>query len=101
MQKVLPQDVKHNQTVYKALIYLQAIIVLENKRCGGPDIELMGASHWRKVCGIRTGRGIRRDILKKASQDLVAKTYLVTVNDDVSDAILLGTAFLKQHESAF
>ena len=28
MENVLPQDVKHNQTVYKVLIYLQAMIVL-------------------------------------------------------------------------
>ena len=28
MEDVLPQDVKHNQTVYKVLIYLQAMIVL-------------------------------------------------------------------------
>ena len=27
MEDVLPQDVKHNQSVYKVLIYLQAIIV--------------------------------------------------------------------------
>jgi len=55
----------------------------------------MGSSHWRKICGIRTGRGVRRDTLKKASQDLVKNTYNIEVNDDESDAICLGMAYIK------
>lgn len=101
MQEVLPQDVKHNQAVYKALIYLQAAIVLQNYRCGGPDINFVVSSHWRKVCGIRTGRGVRRQTLKKASQDLVKQLYKIQVNDDVSDAILIGVAYIIQNRSAF
>lgn len=101
MEDVLPQDVKHNQTVFKALIYLQASIVislyLENKQ----NVQLYTASHWRKLCGIKTGRGIVRQTLKKASVDLVKKRYKLDVNDDISDAICLGYAYVLENGSAF
>lgn len=102
MQQVLPQDVKHNQTVFKALIYLQAAIVLQlynqNKK---NKVEFATSSHWRSLCGIKTGRGIKRQSLKVASQKLVKDKYNIDVNDDVSDAICLGMAYVKQHGSAF
>lgn len=100
IQQVLPQDVKHNQTVYKALIYLQAAIILELHNSKVP-IELVVASHWRKICGIKTGRGIKRETLKAESQALVKSKYGISVNDDISDAICLGMAYIEQNGSAF
>ena len=101
MEDILPQDVKHNQTVFKTLIYLQASIVislyLENKQ----NVQLCTASHWRKLCNIKTGRGIVRQTLKKASIDFVKQKYNINVNDDISDAICLGYAYVMQHGSAF
>lgn len=100
MQDVLPQDVKHNQNVFKALIYLQAIIMLQLYK-KGMDVNLYVASHWRSLVGIKTGPGIKRETLKKASQKLVKNKYQIDVNDDISDAICIGIAYLKQHQSAF
>lgn len=100
MQQVLPQDVKHNQTVYKTLIYLQAAIVLELHKSKA-KVQFVVASHWRAVCGIRTGRGIKRDTLKAVSQALVKSTYGLDVNDDIADAICIGIAYTKENCSAF
>ncbi len=100
MEDVLPEDVKHNQNVYKILIYLQAAIVLQLDKSQA-TVDLTTASHWRKVCGIKTGRGIKREALKKASQQLVKATYNIQVNDDISDAVCLGMAYIKQNRSAF
>ena len=100
MQDVLPQDVKHNQAVFKALIYLQAAIVLEIHKLGG-YVHFYAASHWRAQVGIRTGRGIKRQTLKEASKKLIKAIYNIDVNDDISDAICLGIAYVKEHRSAF
>ena len=101
MQEVLPQDVKHNQTVFKALIYLQAMIALNIYHDLNKKIQFIVASHWRKVCGIKTGRAIKREQLKKASQSLVKERFNIQVNDDISDAICLGISYLNEHASAF
>lgn len=100
IQDVLPEDVKHNQNVFKALIYLQAALVLKLF-----DYNLQPtfytASHWRAQVGIKTGPGIKRNQLKTASKKLVTALYHIEVNDDISDAICLGIAYIKQHRSAF
>ena len=100
IQEVLPEDVKHNQVVYKALIYLQAELVLTLYK-KWPNINFCTASHWRAQVGMKTGRGIKRENLKKASIELVKNTFNMQVNDDVSDAICIGMAYIKQNRSAF
>lgn len=100
MQDILPQDVKHNQNVYKVLIYLQAAIVLSLHQAGAV-VQFTTASHWRSICGIKTGPGIKRDSLKLASKHLVKNIYNIDVNDDISDAICIGMAYVIQHRSAF
>lgn len=100
MQDILPEDVKHNQSVFKALIYLQAAIVLMFHKYN-INVELYTASHWRSLVNIKTGRGIKRESLKQASQRLIKGIYGIEVNDDISDAICLGMAYIKQHKSAF
>ena len=50
---------------------------------------------------MKTGRGIKRENLKKASIELVKNTFNMQVNDDVSDAICIGMAYIKQNRSAF
>lgn len=102
MEDVLPQDVKHNQKVYKALIYLQALIVLElYQQNNFVQVNFTTASHWRSLCGIKIGRGIKRENLKQASQNLIKKIYNIQVNDDISDAICIGMAYVQQNRSAF
>ena len=102
MQDVLPQDVKYNQQIFKVLIYLQAAIILSlSWEYNVRHVQLYTASHWRSLCGIKTGRGIKRDTLKKASIQLIKKEYNINVNDDISDAICLGRAYVLQQGSAF
>ena len=100
MEEILPDDVKHNQKVYKALVYLQAAIVLALDQVN-QSVQLVPASHWRKIYKIKTGVGIKRQNLKKQSQQLIKSIYNIDVNDDISDAICLGMAYIKQHGSAF
>lgn len=100
MQEVLPEDVKHNQVTFKALMYLQAAIAIELNK-NKQKIQFYIPSQWRKICGIKTGKGIKRESLKKASKELVKKKYNIDVNDDISDAICIGNAYVMQHGSAF
>lgn len=95
MQDVLPEEVGHNQNVYKALIYLQAVLVSMFHKYNR-NVKLMTASHWRKLCGIKTGRGITRPQLKRQSQNLIKGIYGINVTDDISDAICIGLAELKE-----
>lgn len=101
IQDVLPQDVKHNQQIFKALIYLQAAIVLQLDKIKAPKITFVTSSHWRSKCGIKVGRGVKRETLKQASIRLVNQLYKINVNDDVSDAICIGIAYISENRSAF
>jgi Holliday junction resolvasome RuvABC endonuclease subunit len=95
VEDVLPEDVRHNQNTFKALIYLQAIIAYEfNKK--GKNLEFYTSSEWRKKCGIQTGRGIKRDTLKQADINFVKEHYNKNVNDDVADAICIGFAYTNK-----
>ena len=101
MQDVIPSDVKNNQKVFKALIYLQAGVVMELDRLGSSNVELVTASHWRSKCGIKTGPGIKRQILKHKSVSLIKQIYQIDVTDDIADAICIGIAYIAEHRSAF
>ena len=94
IEDVIPNDVHNNQSVYKALIYTQAAVVLAIHDLGGNPPIFYVSSEWRKAVGIHTGRGIKRDTLKQASIDLVKKEYGIDVSDDIADAICIGKAFL-------
>ena len=102
IQDVLPEDVRHNQQTYTTLKYLQAAIVLSlYEHFSFQNVQFCTASHWRSVCGIKTGPGRRRDYLKKESMRLVKQQYGLDVNDDISDAICIGLAYVQEHASAF
>lgn len=92
VEEVLPEDVKHNQTVFKALMYLQAAVALEFNK-DGKKLEFFVSSEWRKICGIHTGRGITRDTVKAADIKFVKDNYNLDVNDDIADAICIGYAY--------
>lgn len=96
MEEVLPQDVRQNQSVYKSLIYLQGETVTKLGILGY-KVDLCVVGHWRRICGIHTGPGIRREVLKANSQRLVKMIYNINVNDDISDAICLGIAYIKEN----
>ena len=94
MEDVIPEDVRHNQQVFKVLHYLQAAIVLmlhDYKQ----TVEFYVSSEWRKKCGIKTGRGITRDMVKQADIKFVKDKYNLDVNDDIADAIGIGYAYLN------
>ena len=96
MEEVLPQDVRQNQSVYKALIYLQGETITKLGVLGY-KVDLCVVGHWRRICRIHTGPGIKRETLKAASQRLVKMIYNINVNDDISDAICLGIAYIKEN----
>jgi hypothetical protein len=94
MEDVIPEDVRHNQQVFKVLHYLQAAVVLmlnDYKQ----TVEFYVSSEWRKKCGIKTGRGITRDMVKQADIKFVKDKYNLDVNDDIADAIGIGYAYLN------
>ena len=89
IEEVLPEDVRGNQNVFKALIYLQAFIMhlMDDYKL---KPELVVASHWRKNCGIKTGAGIQRTSLKPKDIAFVKRMFNIDVNDDIADAICIG-----------
>ena len=100
MEDVIPSDVRNNQNVFKALIYLQALVVLKLYQHNA-NVNFYVSSHWRSLCGIKAGRGVKRQSLKQASIKLIQQKYGLKVNDDISDAICIGIAYLQQYGSAF
>ena len=95
MEQIIPDNLNdakwsHNQNTFKALFYLQAAIVLMFNHYE-KEVEFIGASSWRKQCGIKQG-GATRDILKARDIEFVFNTYYVKVNDDMADAICIGHA---------
>lgn len=100
MEQVIPDnlnDVKwtRNQSTFKALFYLQAAIVLMFDHYD-LKVELVGASTWRKRCGIKQG-GVNRETLKFRDIEFVKQNYAINVNDDIADAICIGYGKLN-HE---
>ena len=87
-----------NTHTYKLLIYLQ-YAMLEAMYSNDPKIkfEFIQANSWRSRIGIKTGRGIKRESLKKADMQYVKEHYDIAVNDDIADAICLKDAFFKDN----
>lgn len=95
IEDVLPDDVKHNQTVYKALTYLQGYILHLLNDYSLPH-TFFTASEWRARCGIHTGRGIKRESLKPRDIAFVKSQFGIDVNDDIADAICIAWASLGE-----
>lgn len=97
MEQIIPDNLKDmkeqewikNQNTFKALFYLQAAIVLMFHYYG-KEVEFIGASTWRRNCGIKQGPGVRRDALKENDKQFVKNIYGITVNDDIADSICIG-----------
>ena len=81
----------------KALFWLQASLAfLLHDEHSEVKIEYVYPSEWRQRCGIKTGKGIMREELKKADIAFVKETYNIdNINDDIADAICIGHAYLK------
>ena len=96
IEKIIAEEVRtdyKNPHVYKILTWVQGAILLAAYRIN-PNIEyeLIQPSSWRSKIGVQTGRGIKRDELKKADIKYVADKYGIKANDDVCDAICIMDA---------
>lgn len=92
-------DVRRNIKTYKALMYLQAAIeFLVHDSFNNITIEYIYPSSWRKNCGIKTGRGIKRETLKQEDINFVKWKYEIDVNDDEADSICMGFSYTIDQE---
>ena len=97
LEEVRPEQGLQNIKTHKALMYLQAAIVfLVHDYFSKVEIDYTYPSEWRKLCGIKTGSGVRRDALKPKDIAFVQETYGITVNDDIADAIGIGHAYVNK-----
>lgn len=94
LEDVIPEDVRGNQQVFKALTYLQGYILHNLDDYKLLPATFFTASQWRKRCGIHTGRGVKRESLKEKDIKFVRDRYGIEVNDDAADAICIGYAYL-------
>lgn len=102
MEQVIPDNLNdakwtRNQNTFKALFYLQAAIVLMFDHYD-KEVELVGASTWRKWCGIKQGNA-NRETLKFRDMEFAKSHYGEVLNDDVADAICIGHGKIH-HEPA-
>lgn len=95
MEEVIPDHTK-NMNTFKALMFLQAAIhMMLHDKHPKVQIELVYPGTWRSVCGIKTGRGVKRETLKQADVRFANETYnLHITSDDEADAICIAHAFL-------
>lgn len=100
-EEVHPEDYGFSHT-FKVLMWLQGCIALgaykANNHFNFDNIEFLQSSEWRKLLGIKTGRGIKREALKQADMDYIKQTYNIIANDDICDSLCLYTAYFKQKE---
>lgn len=101
LEEVHLDEFKNTQT-YKTLTWLQGIILLQAYELNKIDYQLIQPNTWRSKIGIHTGRGIKREQLKKADIEYVKTKYNIEVNDDIADAICLADSyFVKDDKLGF
>ena len=61
-------------------------------------VNYLYPSQWRKVCGIKQGRGVQRQTLKQYDIEWAQKTFNINLkgNDDIADAIGIGYAYINK-----
>lgn len=92
-EEVRPDFGSGNLQTHRALMWLQGSVA--SMLCDhNLSLEYIYPSSWRAACGIKTGRGIRRETLKKADIEFVKNTYNIEVNDDEADAIGIGYSII-------
>lgn len=63
------------------------------------ELKYCTSSHWRKIVGIKTGAGIKREQLKPLDIAKANELFkLDTKNDDLADAVLIGWSYILEHE---
>lgn len=89
-----------NAHTYKILTWLQSAIVIAAYEIDKKiKVEYLQPSAWRAAVGIHTGRGVKRDTLKKADIDYVNATYNLNISsDDIADAIGVYSGYLAKEK---
>lgn len=94
VEEVRPEMGTQNIKTHRALMWLQgAVAIFIHEKNGKLDIEYLYPNQWRKLCGIKTGSGVRRESLKPKDIAFVKDKYNIIVNDDIADAIGIGYAY--------
>lgn len=96
LEQVRP-DTFLNIKTYKALMYLQgciAMMVHQNFR--HIEVQFIYPSQWRKICQIKQGRGVKREVQKQNDIQWVKDKFNLVVNDDIADAIGIGFAYINK-----
>ena len=101
MEEVIPDHDKNTNT-FKALMYLQAsIMMMIHDKHPKVKVTLVYPGSWRSQCGIKTGKGVKRETLKEADIIRAKELFALTkVNDDEADACLIGAAYVGLFGSA-
>ena len=101
LEMVVLQEVRQegfvNIKTYKALMYLQGCIgMLLHQNFKHLSLDFLYPSEWRKVCGIKQGRGVQRATQKQNDITWVKEKFNLQVNDDIADAIGIGYAYINK-----
>ena len=89
-----------NLHTHKTLMYLQAAVAfLLHEKYAAAAFEFIYPSSWRAKCGIKNGRGVRRETVKANDIKFVKETFGLDVNDDIADAIGIGYSEVSQNFS--
>lgn len=94
VEEVRPEEKIQNLQTHRALMWLQgAVAMVLHEIDKNIKMEYLYPSEWRKLCGIKTGAGVRRETVKESDIKFVFKTFGISVNDDIADAIGIGYAY--------
>lgn len=95
-----PAFVRNNIDVYRKLTFVHGNICMMLNRYK-LEMELCTSSHWRKLVGIKTGRGITRASLKPIDIAKAKEMFptAAVLNDDIADAILIGYGYAQQKDN--
>lgn len=101
LEEVLPDGTVATASVstHRALMWAQAAInFMLHDHYPYIKTEYVYPGTWRKTCGIKTGRGVKRADVKLADIKFVKDTYGIEVNDDVADAICIGHHYILNNQ---
>ena len=100
--KILLEDIQlqgqtNNVTTYKALAEVLGVLEELARECNIPH-ELVHSQTWKSTLGIK---GRDRATQKRNAQAFITEVYGLKVSQDQSDAICIGTHYIKSTKSAF
>ena len=93
LKKLDLKELDMEQVIYILTDFLctqAAVAFLLHNKYAGAEFEFIYPSSWRSKCGIKNGRGIKRETAKAADIKFVEETFGLKVNDDIADAIGIG-----------